>query len=143
MPKSSPLRFKPEDRPVYAQRRVADEVRLELPLPPSANKLFFNVPGRGRAKTPKYRSWRSEAVLQIVRQRPGRIVGRAEVELRLPNCRGDLDNRIKPVLDAAKEAGVIADDGPKYIGRIVVETGALDGVAIVTFRATVKPARAA
>jgi Holliday junction resolvase RusA-like endonuclease len=41
---------------------------VKLPLPPSANKLFFNVPGKGRVKTRAYKNWRRNAVLSIFAQ---------------------------------------------------------------------------
>ncbi|CAO4192361.1 hypothetical protein [Methylorubrum extorquens] len=63
-------RLKPEDRPVYAQRRIVPSVEIRFPLPPSTNSLFANVVGRGRVKTTKYRAWRQQAALLIDVQRP-------------------------------------------------------------------------
>ncbi|SOR26794.1 Endodeoxyribonuclease RusA [Methylorubrum extorquens] len=113
-------RLKPEDRPVYAQRRIVASVEIRFPLPPSTNSLFYNVAG-GRRKTPKYRAWRQQAALLIDVQRPGRMAGPCDVTIFLPPFSGDADNRIKPCLDAAVEAGVIADDGQRYVRQTQVE----------------------
>lgn len=113
-------RLKPEERPVYAQRRIVPSVEIRFPLPPSTNSLFFNVAG-GRRKTPKYRAWRQQAALLIDVQRPGRMAGPCDVTIYLPPFSGDPDNRIKPCLDAAVEAGVLADDGQRYVRRTQVE----------------------
>ncbi|MBB2965031.1 hypothetical protein FHU13_005453, partial [Methylobacterium sp. R2-1] len=76
-------RLKPEERPVYAQRRIVPSVEIRFPLPPSTNSLFANVVGRGRVKTPKYRAWRQQAVLLIDVQRPGRMAGPCDVVIYL------------------------------------------------------------
>ncbi|KAB7783452.1 RusA family crossover junction endodeoxyribonuclease [Methylorubrum populi] len=108
-------RLKPEERPVYAQRRIVPSVEIRFPLPPSTNSLFANVVGRGRVKTPKYRAWRQQAALLIDVQRPGRMAGPCDVAIYLPPFRGDIDNRVKPCLDVAVAAGIIADDGQRYL----------------------------
>ncbi|CAO4178991.1 RusA family crossover junction endodeoxyribonuclease [Methylorubrum populi] len=110
-------RLKPEDRPQYTQRPIMPVVELRFPLPPSTNSLFANVAGRGRIKTPRYRGWRQQAVLaiEIQRPRPGRIAGPCDVVIHLPPFCGDIDNRIKPCLDVAVAAGILADDGQRYV----------------------------
>jgi Holliday junction resolvase RusA-like endonuclease len=113
-------RLKPQERPVYAQRRIVASVEIRFPLPPSTNSLFYNVAG-GRRKTPKYRAWRQQAALLIDVQRPGRMAGPCDVVIYLPPFSGDIDNRVKPCLDAAVEAGVLADDGQRYVRRKTVE----------------------
>ena len=121
LPKGKRPRLKPEDRPIYAQRRIVPSVEIRFPLPPSTNSLFANVVGRGRVKTTKYRAWRQQAVLLIDVQRPGRMAGPCDVVIYLPPFSGDIDNRVKPCLDAAVEAGVLADDGQRYVRRKTVE----------------------
>ncbi|ARO57375.1 hypothetical protein B2G69_07155 [Methylorubrum zatmanii] len=113
--KRAPL--KPEERPVYAQRRIAFSVEIRFPLPPSTNSLFFNVAGKGRVKTPRYRRWRDNAVLAIctTKPTPGRMAGPCDVTIYLPPFRRDIDNRVKPCLDVAVAAGIIADDGQRYL----------------------------
>lgn len=110
-------RLKPEERPVYAQRRIVPSVEIRFPLPPSTNSLFANVIGRGRVKTARYRRWRDNAVLLVcsTKPTPGRMVGPCDVAIYLPPFRGDIDNRVKPCLDVAVAAGIIADDGQRYL----------------------------
>lgn len=116
-------RLKPEERPVYAHRRIVASVEIRFPLPPSTNSLFANVVGRGRVKTTRYRRWRDSAVLAIctATPRPGRMAGPCDVAIYLPPFSGDIDNRVKPCLDAAVAAGVLADDGQRYVRRKTVE----------------------
>jgi len=111
-------RMKPEERPCYTQRRIVGSVTIELPMPPSANKLYANRGSQGRIKTTAYRAWRSGAVLMASVKRPGRIAGPCDVTIHLPPFNGDTDNRIKPCLDAAKELGVIADDGKAFVRNV-------------------------
>ncbi|GJE54553.1 RusA family crossover junction endodeoxyribonuclease [Methylobacterium thuringiense] len=113
------LHRRPEQRPVYAQRRIVPQVELRFPLPPTTNALFAFVSGR-RIKTPKYRAWRQDAVLRIsiANPRPGRIAGLCDVEIFMPPFKGDTDNRIKPCLDAAVEAGIIADDSQSFVRNV-------------------------
>ncbi|WP_244573352.1 RusA family crossover junction endodeoxyribonuclease [Methylorubrum populi] len=125
------MRLKPEERPVYAQRRIVPLVEIRFPLPPSTNSLFANVVGRGRIKTPAYRRWRNNAVLAICTARPvpGRMAGPCDVAIYLPPFRGDIDNRVKPCLDVAVAAGIIADDGQRYLRRhptVEIDSAATD-----------------
>lgn len=83
---------------------------IQLPYPPSANRLWRNVKGR-MVKSAEYRTWLSAAVascrgavnvpgpyhLTITATRPDRR-------------RRDIDNLIKPVSDALCAAGVVDDD---------------------------------
>jgi crossover junction endodeoxyribonuclease RusA len=100
-----------------ASYTVADEpvCRLLLPIPPSTNNLFRNLPQGGRAKTAAYKSWLIAAGWEIKMQRPPplhptlRTCLRVLIEAPLGQNR-DLDNAIKPILDILVKMGVIADD---------------------------------
>ena len=73
-----------------------------LPLPPSANRLFANVPGKGRVKTRAYKNWRKAAILTIFAQvrADRRIGGPVDLEICVPDgMRGDLDNRLKALIE--------------------------------------------
>lgn len=137
--------LKPEERPQYAQRPIVPVVELRFPIPPSTNSLFANVRG-GRIKTTRYRSWRQQAVLaiELQRPRPGRIAGPAEVEIILPPFQGDPDNRIKPCIDAIVAAGVLADDGARFVQaiRTTIDKAATD-VRVVLRALAVEPEDAA
>ncbi|WP_455986119.1 hypothetical protein [Methylorubrum extorquens] len=43
------------------------------------------------------------------------MAGPCDVAIYLPPFRGDIDNRVKPCLDVAVAAGIIADDGQRYL----------------------------
>lgn len=97
-------------------------MKLTLPIPPSANTIFRNVPGRGRVKTAAYVKWRADAALGLrVIQKAGHIDGPVAIHIRVKRLRknSDIDNRIKPTLDALVEAGVIEDD--RHVQRVSAE----------------------
>ena len=94
-----------------------------LPMPPSANKMFANVAirranangklPRGRVKTKAYRDWRKAAVLTIFAhvRADQRIGGEVAVTIELPtSSRIDIDNTVKPILDALVASNRIDDD---------------------------------
>lgn len=88
---------------------------LRLPLPPSVNSLFRNVPGRGRVKTGTYKSWRRVADSYALRQKPQGGFPKFERDFEVIVCvpsktRGDVDNRGKASLDVLKVYGIISDD---------------------------------
>jgi len=97
---STPVRFTPP----------ADVVTLTLPLPPSVNMAWTNVPGKGRVRTPEYRRWHKLAFEELTAQHPGKIVGKfcAVINLGRIKRRADADNRLKPILDLM--SGVVTDD---------------------------------
>lgn len=85
---------------------------LELPIPPSTNKLFRNVPGVGRVKTSEYVRWSKSALMTMVVQKPKPVKGsvRVEITCRRVSRRRDIDNIIKPTLDILVRGGLIEDD---------------------------------
>lgn len=97
---STPVRFQP----------AADVVRVEIPLPPSVNMAWVNVPGKGRVRSPEYRRWHKLAFDELTLQKPARIAGKfcAVINLGRIKRRADVDNRTKPILDLL--AGVVTDD---------------------------------
>lgn len=87
-------------------------ITLDLPYPPSANKLWRNVGGK-TLKSGHYRAWLHEGTLAIMVARPGKILGRYHLEIKAtaPDRRArDIDNIIKPLGDLLVSAGVVADD---------------------------------
>jgi len=91
----------------------ADLVTLTLPLPPSVNHAWQNVPGKGRVRSPEYRRWHKLAFDELCLQKPGKIVGEfcAVINCGKINRRADIDNRIKPLLDLIK--GTVIEDDSK------------------------------
>jgi Holliday junction resolvase RusA-like endonuclease len=81
--------------------RVACEVRL--PLPPSTNHLFINLP-QGRAKSREYQAWLAEAGrmpgwVRLREARDAPLCWRAKVDAFGLDRRRDLDNICKATLD--------------------------------------------
>lgn len=60
-------------------------------------------------------------------KKPMLIPGQFEAKIILPDTAGgaDLDNTPKRVIDYAKRLGLIVDDSPKYMRRVVIEFGAV------------------
>jgi Holliday junction resolvase RusA-like endonuclease len=86
---------------------------FDMPYPPSANRLWRAVPGKGVLKSGHYRAWLAEALALLRAQRPGLVPGsyRLTIIATRPDLRArDLDNLAKPISDALKQAGVIEDD---------------------------------
>ena len=83
-----------------------------LPSPPSTNKLFRNVAGKGRVRTSAYVDWRMQALTAIRLQKIAPVGGRVIVLVGVERHSGqaDIDNRLKAALDAIVDAGVIEDD---------------------------------
>lgn len=84
---------------------------IRLPIPPSVNMMFRNVPGKGRVKTGGYKSWLTEAGWRLKEQRPATLSGKYELRIRIPDqLHGDIDNRIKAVSDLLVTHGIVKDD---------------------------------
>ena len=95
----------------------------DLPLPPTANHLHFNVPGKGRVKTDEYRQWITQAGWEVARQRRangGKFTVPVALLYEIAEKRRDLGNHEKPVSDLLVRQGVIEDDGPKFVREIVL-----------------------
>jgi Holliday junction resolvase RusA-like endonuclease len=88
-------------------------VTLDLPIPPSVNGCWANIPGTGRVRSQVYRRWHKTAFDEIVAQGAERVAGpyTAEIEVGRIRARADIDNRIKPTLDLL--AGLVTDDDAK------------------------------
>lgn len=90
--------------------KPVDVVALTLPLPPSVNMAWINVPGKGRCRSPEYRRWHKLAFDELALQHPGKIPGRYAIVINVGRIkrRCDLDNRIKCLSDLL--SGVVIDD---------------------------------
>lgn len=90
---------------------MRDSVRIVLPIPPSLNSSYTNVPGRGRVPTAALRQWKCDAGWRLNIQRPRKISGPYRFAIYLPaRMAGDVDNRIKAALDLLVARGVTDDD---------------------------------
>jgi crossover junction endodeoxyribonuclease RusA len=86
---------------------------VDLPYPPSANSLFFNVQGKGRVKTRRYDDWRKEAAWLISLAKKRRLEGPYGLTVlagRPDKRRRDLGNLLKAIEDALVHGGAIEDD---------------------------------
>lgn len=102
---------------------------VEIPFPPSMNRLWRASKGGGVYRSPQYTSWMKEASWGIVAQCRGqRIAGPFKLTLLAvpPDKRHrDLDNLLKASLDALGHAGVIENDKYcRWIEARWVEDGA-------------------
>ena len=97
----------------YAMKRaeLKRKVTFSIPTPPSVNKAFDNIPGKGRGRATRYREWAKAAGWLINTQRVGQIQGKVNVTLEVPRIKNaDIDNRIKATLDLLQTMGVIEND---------------------------------
>jgi Holliday junction resolvase RusA-like endonuclease len=105
-------------------RPAGTAARVELPPPPSVNNLFRNVPGVGRVKSSEYKAWLALAAPLLARLRPPPAypcgVNLAVVGGPGLSRRRDIDNLVKPVLDAAVAAGVLAADDLGHVALVEV-----------------------
>jgi Holliday junction resolvase RusA-like endonuclease len=83
---------------------------ITIPVPPSANNMFINVPKRGRVKSTEYRKWRDAAGWFIQSQPHPKVPGKVNILIEVRRGRGDIDNRVKPVLDLLVLHHLIDDD---------------------------------
>ncbi len=85
---------------------------IRLPMPPSSNNMFTNARGKGRVKSGVYVTWSNRAawiVRDAVRAPLDRPCSVAIDLIGLPKT-ADIDNRVKPVLDALQNGGAITND---------------------------------
>jgi Holliday junction resolvase RusA-like endonuclease len=100
--------------------KAPDPVVIEtsLPVPPSVNRIWRSkTGGKGVYKAPEYKAWLKQADMQatldhVFRGRRRKISGpfAATVLINIDMARGDLDNRIKAVLDWAQDRELISND---------------------------------
>ncbi len=103
---------------------------FSIPPPPSVNSAFRNVAGKGRVKTREYQAWRNNAVALLMGTVKARVAGPFSVAINLPwNMRGDIDNRVKGIIDALVSSGKVDDD--RFMDSLHVHRTAEPPLAIV------------
>jgi hypothetical protein len=108
---------------------MISEQTVAVPMPPSTNTLFVNIPGRGRVKNGKYRTWQLEAI-PILRASLKPVQGAVRMHYGLvlgTSFRGDISNRIKALEDAVVEAGVIEGDTHRIVSEILITRDYISG----------------
>lgn len=85
-------------------------IDIQLPLPPSTNKLWRNRNGSNRPHlSSEYQAWKQEAGWMVQASGVDRIEGEYDIHIRVAkSMQGDIDNRVKAILDLCKE--FITDD---------------------------------
>lgn len=117
-------------------------MKLMLPYPPSANKLWKPVAAGKMPRTPEYRAWMTEAswLAALAAREQGRIRGtyKVLVEVCPPSLkrRRDLDNLLKATSDALVKGGVVEDDS--LCQEITVRWTVLDEPGLMV---TIEPVR--
>jgi Holliday junction resolvase RusA-like endonuclease len=114
-------------------------------VPPTTNHLFATVRGR-RVKSAAYKAWIDLAGWEIRARHIPLTVGpvAVEIEVERPKTarRTDVDNRLKPTLDAIVKAGTIEDDS--LIERVTIGWADVQGVRVtVTALSDARQGRAA
>lgn len=106
-----------------------------IPIPPSANRLWRYAGGRV-LKSREYRAWLDEAAYTMRACSTAHagmvaIAGPVRIEISIRQGKGwhvarDLDNTIKPILDALVAAGVISGDDTRIVRGIHAELRAAE-----------------
>lgn len=104
----------------------------KIPTPPSTNTLFANIPGKGRIKSDRYRTWRNAAGWEVQAQKPARIKGPVHLTYTYEEgaTRADLGNLEKAATDMLVDLGIIDGDGPKVVRSIKLQWGAGPGMTV-------------
>ena len=99
-------------------------MKIALPVPPSTNELFRNVPGRGRVITGKYQRWIEDAKSRFWGVKYSMFDVPVFIVIVLADGRGpDCDNSLKAPIDLLKKMGVIKDDRRKYVRGVSARLG--------------------
>lgn len=111
-------------------------IAFSIPLPPSANRIWRGGRNGGRPYlSAPYTHWKHEAGAMMKAMRLEKVEGAFDAEIILPEAmRGDVDNRVKPILDLCKEIGVTDDD--KHCRSVLVRRAASapDGTCTVMIK---------
>lgn len=109
---------------------------VQILPPPSLNNAFVNSKaGRGRFKSDHYRNWCTYACAAIKSAVPSqsRVTGPFVVSINLPaKMRGDMDNRVKGILDALVASTRVDDD--RHMDELHVCRRAEQRLAVVMVR---------
>lgn len=128
------MRFSLNKEPMVVRKALhPNAVTYDLPnMPPSTNRLYFNVNGRGRVKTSSYEDWLHQAGILIRRQGIARMTQRVDIVISLEDKhpRRDCDNAAKPCCDLLVKLGVLPDDNAKWVRSVKIQWAPIDGVRI-------------
>ena len=111
-------------------------ISLVLSMPPSTNTLYRNVPGKGRVRTARYRTWAVSAGWELKSQKPKPIDGPVDIRVAIgpPRKGWDADNRVKAVSDLLVEHRLIEDDSWPTVRSVHAEWHPeIDGCVVSVF----------
>jgi crossover junction endodeoxyribonuclease RusA len=104
----------------YGQRKDTAAVRILLPVPVSVNAIYSPRKGGGLRLSDAYSAWIRDAGWRLIEQRPGRVAGRYQITVWIPEESGaDLDNLIKATSDLLQLHGIVRND--RLASRVVLE----------------------
>lgn len=100
---------------------------LRLAKPFSTNAMyrsFSRGTGLTTIKSKAYRDWSARTIGLISTQAWAPILGQYSLHIVLPaGNRIDADNTAKAFLDCLRSIGVVVDDSPKYLRRLLIDHG--------------------
>lgn len=107
-----------------------------LPIAPSTNQAWTNRKGgfgRGRVRSARYHKWLREADRWYLLQKLGQLPKLSppfRCHLELPKIKGDIDNRIKLLLDYLVSREITPDD--RHCTELVVkQAGQADNMVLI------------
>ncbi len=130
-----------ERRTIAARDAQGAVVLTKLPMPPPANNLFLNAPGKGRVRSARYRQWAQSAGWQIRAQRPARLRGPVEITLTFEEgaTRADIDNLAKAPIDLLVALALIESDDAYVVRQVTLRWGQVAGLEVRIQPATASP----
>jgi Holliday junction resolvase RusA-like endonuclease len=93
---------------------AAPTIIITVPTPPSANRIWRNVPGMKRPVLDRtYAKWLETAGWEARMQAVGapRIDCRFDARIEVPISRRDTDNWAKPLMDLMEHVSIVSNDG--------------------------------
>jgi len=86
-------------------------LRVTLPLPPTANNGYIQIPGRGRVASQRLRQWKKDAGWTLQSQPRKTFVGPFRIAIYIPEkARGDVDGYTKFCVDLIVAHKITPDD---------------------------------
>ncbi len=92
-------------------------IHLTLPLPPSSNNAYINVPGKGRAPSTAHENWKlvASTIAKGQHKKAGSPILPAKKPYKLSirvniDHKSDIANREKLLTDMLVAAGILPDD---------------------------------
>jgi Holliday junction resolvase RusA-like endonuclease len=117
---------------------------IDLPMPPSVNRIWRVGAGGRVYRDPEYVAWQRLAGWELAAQRPDKLPARTAVAVTIragrPKRARDVDNLGKALLDLLQAHRVIANDADVADLRIVWDTAIEPGRVRVDVRAIEKEA---